>query len=168
MFFYQFFKNKQLVTVVGRNGDCLSHRDLIKKNTILIKEKKMFRIAQISIVLFIFGFTLFYCSNNDQGRRRFSPQEMAKQLQEELSLTEKQTQQVEQIYVESQEEMAKIRENLGGDRNKVREMMIENREKVDQRIQEILTDEQKTKFEQYRQERDSRMRERGHERRDRD
>lgn len=121
----------------------------------------MTRNIMMLALIFTFCLSIFSCSDDDNRRRqRRSPEEQAKVLQEELDLTEAQTKQVEQIYLDSREEMAKVRENFDGDRGQMREVMREYREKINERIEEILNDEQKAKYNEYMEEQRERMRER--------
>ena len=118
------------------------------------------------VLIFFLLFTLINCSDDQQSRRRMSPQERATQLQKELDLTDEQTKQFEKIFIESQKKMAEDRELYRGDREQMREMMRQNREETDELIEEILTAEQLVKYQEYRAEREEEIRERRGSRRD--
>ena len=118
------------------------------------------------VLIFFLLFTLINCSDDQQNRRRMSPQERATQLQEELDLTDEQTKQSEKIFVESQKRMAEDRELYRGDREQMREMMRQNREETDELIEEILSEEQLLKYKEYRAKREEEIRERRSGRRD--
>ena len=109
----------------------------------------------------------FNCSDSDDFRRRMSPQERAAQLKEKLDLTDAQAKQIEEIYVDFQDRMAENRDKFQGDREQMRQLMLENREKTELKIVEILTDEQRIKYEEYREEREAQRRERMQGRRER-
>ena len=114
-----------------------------------------------TLILTTFTFTLFTCSGESGDREfrgRMNPEQRAAQLKEALDLNSEQTKQIEQIFIESQEKMAKMREDFEGDRSQMRQFMMESREEVDGLIKEMLTEEQKTKYEHYQQEREERRR----------
>ena len=121
----------------------------------------MIRNAFMLILVFTFSLSLINCSeDNDRRSQRRSPEENAKLLQEKLNLTDEQTKQVERIYINSQEERTKARENFDGDRRQLREIMMEYREKSNQQIEEILNENQIKIFQEYLGEQQERMRER--------
>jgi Spy/CpxP family protein refolding chaperone len=114
-----------------------------------------------TLILTTFAFTFFTCSGESGDREyrgRMSPEQRAAQLKEALDLTSEQTKQIEQIFIDSQEKMAELREDSQGDRSQMREWMRESREEVDKRMGEILTAEQKAKYEKYQQDREERRR----------
>lgn len=126
---------------------------------------------KLIIIMFIFAFSasLFNCSDDNARRRQQrSPGENAKRLQDELNLTDEQTKQVEKIYLDSQEEMAKARENFEGDRSQMREMMMASRKKINHQIEEVLNEDQKLKFHDYLDEQQEKMQQRMKDRKDRD
>jgi Spy/CpxP family protein refolding chaperone len=126
-------------------------------------EEKMFNKLISTLILTTFTFTLISCAGESPDRRygsRMSPEQRAAQLKDALDLTSEQTKQIEQIFIESREKMLKIREDFQGDRSQMRELMMDNREEVDGRIEEILTEEQKVTYEAYKQEREERRRSR--------
>ena len=107
----------------------------------------------IIIVLFLASL-LFNCADDTARRQRMTPEERAQQLQKALDLTDEQTGQVTKIYTEMREELS------GGDREAMREAIRDFREKTDARINEILTDEQKEKYQTFQQEQRKEMRDR--------
>jgi hypothetical protein len=70
-----------------------------------------------------------------------SPADRAAQLKERINLTDEQAKHVEQIYQESADQMSEMR-NQFDDRSQMREQMMKNREEVNNRIEEILNDDQ--------------------------
>lgn len=82
-----------------------------------------------------------------------SAEDRAKVLKDSLSLTDDQTKQVQKIYEDSQTEMQNIFQNNMGDRDAMRKAMTELNDKNDKAIEKLLTDEQKTKFEQFKKSR---------------
>ncbi len=87
-----------------------------------------------------------------QGMRR-TPEERAKQLKEQLSLTDEQTTKVTELYKESQKVvMEKMQEGMG-DRAAMREFMQKQNEKLDKSIEKLLTKEQLVKYEEVKKQR---------------
>ena len=93
-------------------------------------------------------------SRNNPGMRRLQT------MQKELDLTDAQMKEVEKIFQDSRDKFMQIRDQAQGDRSKMREMMFEMRKENDKKIEALLTDEQKEKFEEYKAERDERMKNR--------
>lgn len=108
----------------------------------------------------IFSLSAIYCADDQNPRRRMSPAERTAQLKEELELSDEQAQKIEEIYTDSQKKMAEARESLGNDREQMREIFQQNREKTEEQIEAILTEDQLIKYQEYRAKRDERMRER--------
>ncbi len=79
---------------------------------------------------------------------RMSPDERAKILADSLALDSTQTAQVSAIYADQQEQMGKIREEHQGDFEGMRGAMMDLRTKTDDKIMAILSDAQKTKFQE--------------------
>jgi Skp family chaperone for outer membrane proteins len=126
-------------------------------------EENMLKKWVFTLILTTFIFTFFSCSGesgDSRNRGRMSPEQRAAQLKEALDLNSDQTKQIEQIFIESQEKMAKLREDSQGDRSQMRELMRESREEVDKRMGEVLTEEQKAKYQEYQQDREERRRSR--------
>ncbi len=87
-----------------------------------------------------------------QGMRR-SPEERAKQLKEQISLTDEQTKKVTDILTESQKiVMAKMQEGTG-DRSSMQEFIMKETEKVDKKIEALLDEEQMKKYEEFKKQR---------------
>ena len=129
----------------------------------------MLKISSILMLTFMLSSVLYYCSDNNPRRQRLTPQEQAQQLKEVLDLTDQQVESVEKIYGYMQEELSKLREEYNADdRSAMREVFMEMREKAETSISEILTDEQKEKYQVFLQERRERMRERRERRPDRE
>jgi Spy/CpxP family protein refolding chaperone len=82
-------------------------------------------------------------------------------LKVRLSLTPEQVKQIQKFVDENQETMVKARESASGDRDQMRKIMQENRDKLDKNIESVLTDEQKPKYEEIKKERLSRMQQGG-------
>jgi len=82
-----------------------------------------------------------------------TPAERARQLMERLSLTEEQTIAVEIIFEERQKETTAKMDSLMGDREAMRAFMSRQAAKTDKEIEEILTTEQKKKYEDFKKER---------------
>ncbi len=106
---------------------------------------KLFTSIMLLFVLFISG-----VSFAQMGGGGANPQERLKKSLEDyktkLSLTDEQYTKVETILTEQMNEMIKLRENAGGDREAMRAAITESREKADKKIEELLTDEQKVIF----------------------
>lgn len=81
---------------------------------------------------------------------RMSAEDRTKRLTEQLTLNEDQAKKVLAIYKHSEEDMRKIFESAGDDRDAMRETMRAHREKVNKEIEALLTADQKTKFEEIR------------------
>jgi len=90
-----------------------------------------------------------------------SPEERMKRTMDEyktkLTLTDEQVVKVEAVLKAQTEEMTKIRENAGGDREAMRTAITELRAKTDKQVEELLTDEQKVIFKKMQEERAQRM-----------
>lgn len=82
-----------------------------------------------------------------------TPAERAQQLKERLDLSEEQTIAVEIIFEERQKEAAAKMDSLRGDREAMRSFMMAQMEKTDKEIEELLTPEQKKKYEELKKER---------------
>jgi len=120
----------------------------------------MKRTYAIVLMLLILPFVFIRCSDDDSFRRRLTPDERAAELKTQLGLTDEQTQQIKQILIESRERIAADREKFQGDRETMRRLMRENWEETERQIEEILDDEQKEKYQELRDQREERMRER--------
>ena len=75
-----------------------------------------------------------------------TPQNRAQHLKESLSLTDEQTAQVQTIYENSQKEMSALSDSLKGNGKSMRQGRRDIMDKANKQIEQILTDDQKTKF----------------------
>jgi hypothetical protein len=89
---------------------------------------------------------------------RMDPAERATMLKERLTLTDDQTKTVTEIFTASRDEMMKLRDKSGEDRDAMRAGMQEIRKKTDAKIVALLTDKQKKEFEKLRKEQEEQMR----------
>ena len=94
------------------------------------------------------------CSDSQNFQGRMSPEERAALLQERLDLTDEQTKKVVQIMEESTEKMSELRDNFEGDRQQMREKMLQLREENNKKIEEILYEDQIPLFHDYLEERE--------------
>ncbi len=113
-----------------------------------------------TIVTFIISSLIFLsaCSDTTERRGRFSPEERTAQLTEELNLSDGQAKQIKEILTEQQEKFSQMREKFSGDRSEMMMAMREIREEFDGKINEILNEEQKEKYDQIQAERPERGR----------
>ena len=118
--------------------------------------KNLFLFITLAIII-ISG---LYCSDNQNFQGRMSPEARAAQLKETLDLTDEQTKQVEQIYLESVKKMSEMRDQFEGNRSQMREHMMKDREEINNKIEDILYEDQKALYRQYQEERQSSRRER--------
>jgi hypothetical protein len=81
-------------------------------------------------------------------RMRMSPEQQATVLKDSLGLDSAQTAKVTAIYKDQQDQMAKIRDTNQGDFQAMRDAMTGLRTKTEEKIKAVLTDAQKTKYEQ--------------------
>jgi hypothetical protein len=79
------------------------------------------------------------------------------ELKKELTLTDKQADSIKVIYADYATAMNSQRESIGGDREKMREVMTSLGEKRNQRIKANLSADQFTKFEKWEADRRQRM-----------
>jgi Spy/CpxP family protein refolding chaperone len=87
-----------------------------------------------------------------------APKDRAADLKERLSLTDSQTTLITKIFTESQEAMRKAVDSMKDDRQAMRGLRMEMMKKSDERIDSILTADQKKKYDDLVKERRSRMR----------
>lgn len=92
-----------------------------------------------------------------QGMMRMSPEERAKALKDSLTLTDKQTEQVAVIFKDMGAKRQAMMDSLD-DRDARREAMMKLMSQVDEKIETLLTPEQKNKYEAMRKEREARFR----------
>ena len=120
----------------------------------------MKRLIAYSIFVCLIIVNIFSCSNDNPPRQRLTPKQRAMELKTALDLTDEQSQQIEQILIESRHRMAEDRGQFQGDREAIREVMREHWEETERQIEEILNDEQKEKYQELRQQREERRRSR--------
>ncbi|HEY6192654.1 MAG TPA: hypothetical protein VI215_10075 [Bacteroidota bacterium] len=87
-----------------------------------------------------------------------APKDRAADLKERLSLTDSQTTLITKIFTESQEAMRKAIDSVKDDRQAMRGLRTEMMKKSDERIDSVLTADQKKKYDELVKERRSRMR----------
>ncbi len=92
--------------------------------------------------------------------RMDSPKDRAGNLKERLALNDSQTAAITKIFEESQHDMRKLFDMRGGDRDSIRAMRMTMMKQVDDRIDSVLTSDQKKKYDDLRKERRGRMRDR--------
>lgn len=99
-------------------------------------------------------------SGGGMGRGNFNPEELVDrqmtEMKETLDLSGKQEKQMRELMLENFDNMSKMREKSGGDREAIREQMQQLREEQNNKIKEILTEEQWEKYEAFEAERRSR------------
>ena len=86
-----------------------------------------------------------------------SPEERAKQLKEQLSLSDEQTTKVQKIFEENQKKMTDMRASFQGDFDGMRAAMQVMQAKQDSSIEKLLTADQVKKYEGVKKERQQRM-----------
>lgn len=96
-----------------------------------------------------------------QGRQQRSPEEQAKQLKEQLKLTDDQTAKLTAIYQTQAKTRDSIRTAANGDMQSMRQAMMPLMQSTNAKIQAILTPEQKTAYDKMVAERMERMRQGG-------
>lgn len=93
-----------------------------------------------------------------QGGMRRSPEEQAKQLKEQLKLTDDQTTKVTAILQTQAKSRDSIFNAANGDRQAMMQAMRPLMESTNTKIQAVLTDEQKAAYKKWMEERRERMR----------
>ena len=123
------------------------------------KHKNMKKLMMICA--FLFSVITYANAQQGGGRMGGTPEERAKrntdQLAEKLKLTEDQKTKVLAIYTAQNGEMAKAREAASGDASGMREKMMKMMGETNTKIEGVLTDEQKTTFKTYLEERKKAM-----------
>lgn len=108
------------------------------------------------LLMLMFSVILAQSLIQAQPMRR-TPKERADTLKAQLSLTDSQVTAVIKIYEASDQEMQKAFDASGGDRQAARETMMALRKKTDEKIEALLTPDQKKKFAEIQKQRQSRM-----------
>ena len=104
---------------------------------------RLHTIAMVVMVGLMISLSSFVASAQ---RVQQTPTNRAQHLKESLSLTDEQTAQVQAIYENSQKEMSAVSDSLKGNGKSMRQARREIMDKADKQIEQLLTDDQKTKF----------------------
>lgn len=122
----------------------------------------MKQLFLLSIIVFFMTLILSTCSesNDTEQPGRLTLKERVELLKDRLDLTEEQAKKLEQILVESEEKFAQLRDQFSGDRSAMRDTMRILREESDKLIEDLLNEEQKEGYEELKEERIQRMRQR--------
>lgn len=107
------------------------------------------QIVKLALVMGILTLMVASVMNaQGQQRMRMTPEQQATVLKDSLSLDSTQTAKITAIYKDQQDQVAKLREESGGDFQAMRDAMTGLRTKTEEKIKAVLTDTQKTKYEQ--------------------
>ena len=112
--------------------------------------------ATIVVMMLLFAQQVTWAQAQGWGMM-LSPEERAKQLQEQLNLTDEQTAKVTKIFEASQKKAMEMMGSFQGDREAARKAMQEMQAKTDKDIEALLTKEQAKKYEKLKKERAQRM-----------
>ena len=106
-------------------------------------------MKKIFVLSFMLMFALIVSAQQRRGgmMSEEAMAQMYEEMKKELSLTDKQFEDVKAIYTDYYTKMREQRESAGGDREKMRELMTSLGEKRNEKIKEVLTAEQFTKYE---------------------
>jgi hypothetical protein len=105
------------------------------------------QIMKLVIAVGILMMMIATVSNSQRMQgMRMTPEERTKVLTDSLALDSIQTTQVIAMFKDQQAAMDKIREDNKEDREAMRGAMMDLRKKTDEKIMAILTDSQKTKY----------------------
>lgn len=118
------------------------------------------RLFVLAIAVFVTGLMQVAFAQGmggGQGRGMRSPEEQAKMLKEQLSLTDEQTAKVAKIYDAQQKEMQAKMGDFQGDRDAMREYFTKARAKSDSLIKALLNKDQLKNYEEIQKERQQRM-----------
>lgn len=92
------------------------------------------------------------------GRRGpMSPDEQLKRMTKDLDLTSDEQAKIKPILVDEQKKMEDLRNDSGGDRQAMREKMMQIRQDHRDHLRAVLDDKQKKKFDKQEQQREERM-----------
>jgi hypothetical protein len=100
-------------------------------------------------LIILFSLSLFVLSLVAVAQPRFTPQERLKMLKERLNLTQEQSKKVEDILINSDKEMQKLRSGENRDRSQFRAQM----DKTNQEIEKVLDEKQKVEYKKMLEER---------------
>ena len=93
-------------------------------------------------------------------RGPMSPDDQLKRMTKDLKLTDDQQLKIKPILVDEQKKMEDLRNDSSGDRQAMREKMMQIRKDTNDMVRAQLDDKQKEKFDKQEQEREDRMRNR--------
>ena len=91
------------------------------------------------------------------GAGPMSPDDQLKRMTKDLDLTADQQAKIKPILVDSQKKMEDLRNDSSGDRQAMRQKMVQIRQDTNDQVRAQLNDTQKTKFDKQEQEREERM-----------
>ncbi len=111
-------------------------------------------------ILTLFACMLLIHAGASGQPRMDSPKDRAAAMKERLALSDSQATAITKIFEASQADMKKAFDMRGGDRDSIRAMRMSMMKKVDDRIDSVLTADQKKKYDDFRKERRGRMRDR--------
>jgi Spy/CpxP family protein refolding chaperone len=86
-----------------------------------------------------------------------SPDEQLKRMTKDLDLTSDEQSKIKPILVDEQKQMEDLRNNSGGDRQAMRQKMMQIRQDHRDQLRAVLDDKQKEKFDKQEQQREERM-----------
>ncbi len=118
----------------------------------------MFNSSLISLLMLTFLIFSFSCGQDRS--RQFSIEDQLKNLKEKLELTEEQLSEIKPILEKQREEMKELRDSFEGERSEMRDAVREIRTETDKKINKLLTDEQKEKYQQMQEKRRQRRKRR--------
>lgn len=110
--------------------------------------KQIVKLAFVLGVLTLTVASVLSAQGMGMQRMRMTPEQQATVLKDSLGLDSIQTAKVTAIYKDQQDQVAKLREESGGDFQAMRDAMTGLRTKTEDKIKAVLTDAQKTKYEQ--------------------
>ena len=89
-----------------------------------------------------------------------SPNEQLKRMTKDFNLTADQQAKIKPILVDSRKKMDEVRNDSSGDRQSMRQKMMQIRQDTNDQVRALLDDKQKEKFDKQEQERQERMQDR--------
>jgi Spy/CpxP family protein refolding chaperone len=89
-----------------------------------------------------------------------SPDEQLKRMTKDLDLTADEQAKIKPILVDEQKKMEDLRNDSGGDRQAMRQKMMQIRQDGNDQVRTLLDDKQKEKFDKLEQQREGRMHDR--------
>ena len=116
-----------------------------------MNRKPFFKL--VTLLLAAAALTLLFRDSSQAQRMRMSVDDRVKQLTEQLSLTKDQADSTRKIYEAADKERSEIFQAHKGDRSAMREAMGKIMASVDSKIETLLTDEQKVKYDKIKKDR---------------